>query len=90
VSASTDNARMLQTLIHDHLDPQADCTYRDFLKTQPPVFHKAEEPLEAEDWIRTMEQKFSLIRCSDMQKTQCAIQQLQGPTSAWWANFITT
>ena len=45
---------------------QADNTYHDFLKTHPPVFRKAEEPLEAEDWIRTTEQKFGLIHCSDV------------------------
>jgi hypothetical protein len=71
-------------------DLAADSTYLDFLKTQPPVFYKANEPLEAEDWICTLEQKFNLIRCSDVQKTQFAVQQLQGSAGAWWANFIAT
>jgi hypothetical protein len=33
------------------------------MDTRPPVFSKAEEPLEANDWIRTIEQKFDLINC---------------------------
>ena len=82
---------MLQTLVqHGIPDPKADHTYRDFLKTNPPVFHKAKEPLEAEDWIRTIEQKFGLLRYSDIQKTLFAAQQLQGPAGAWWASFLAT
>jgi hypothetical protein len=28
--------------------------YKEFLSTQPPVFSKVEDPLEAEDWLRTL------------------------------------
>jgi hypothetical protein len=35
----------------------------DFSETHPPIFIKAEEPLEADEWIRVMEQKFELIQC---------------------------
>jgi hypothetical protein len=35
-----------------------------------------------------MEQKFGLIRCTEMQKPLFAAQQLRGPASNWWANFI--
>jgi hypothetical protein len=49
--------------------------YKGFLITQPPVFSKAEDPLEAKDWLRTIEQKLGLIRCDDVQKIQCATQQ---------------
>jgi hypothetical protein len=77
MNASTDNVLMLQALTQHMIpDPAANHTYRDFLKTQPPVFHKAKEALEAEDWICTIKQKLSVIRCSDVQKTQFAIQQL--------------
>ena len=49
VNVSSDNACMLQILVHGRLDPEANHTYHDFLKTHPLVFHKAEEPLEVED-----------------------------------------
>jgi hypothetical protein len=58
---------MLQTLVQGCLSLEA------FLKTQPPIFYKAKEPLEAQDWIRTIELKFSLIHYSDVQKTQFAV-----------------
>ena len=34
--------------------------YQEFLGTQPPLFHKADEPLEADSWLRTIESKFTL------------------------------
>jgi len=51
VNVSADNARMLQTLVQVRLNPEANHTYRDFMKTHPPIFQKAKEPLEEEDWI---------------------------------------
>jgi hypothetical protein len=60
----------------------------EFLETRPPVFVKAEEPLEADEWIRVMEQKFGLIRCMETQKPLFAAQQLRGSASTWWANFV--
>jgi hypothetical protein len=56
--------------------------YKEFLSTQPPVFSRAEDPLEAEDWLRTIEQKLALICCDSIQKTQCAAQQLQDQAGA--------
>jgi hypothetical protein len=41
----------------------------DFSETRPPLFVKAEDPLEADEWIRIIEQKFGLLRSSETQKT---------------------
>ena len=54
---------------------------------RPPVFTKADEPLEADDWLWTMEQKFDLIPCMEIQKPMFAAQQLRGAAGAWWANL---
>jgi hypothetical protein len=62
--------------------------YMEFSETPLPIFVKAEEPLEADEWVRVMEQKFGLIRCMETQKPLFAAKQLRGPTSTWWANFV--
>jgi hypothetical protein len=67
---------------YGHHDSDAAILYKEFLSTQPPVFSRAEDPLEAEDWLCTVEQKLGLICCDDVQKTQCAAQQLQGQAGA--------
>ena len=83
MNVSADNAWILQALAQNGIpipqgrqDPPANNTYADFLKTHPLVFMRAEEPLEANDWLRTFEQKLGLIRCTDVQKTLYAAHQL--------------
>jgi len=64
-------------------------SYQDFLSTQPPLFNKAEEPLDADAWIRTIESKVSLltIPCSKASKAYFAAQQLRGVARMWWDNY---
>jgi hypothetical protein len=64
-------------------------TYQDFLSTQPPLFSKAEEPLDADAWFRTIESKFALltIPCADSNKAHFAAQQLRGAARIWWDNY---
>jgi hypothetical protein len=47
---------------------------------QPPLFHKTEEPLDADAWLRTIESKFALLSapCSEANKALFAAQQLRG------------
>jgi hypothetical protein len=96
VNATADNTRFLREMASNQFQqhgerapPQGprDTTYLEFSKTRPPLFIKAEEPLEADEWVRVMEQKFGLIRCTKTQKPLFAAQQLRGPASTWWANF---
>jgi hypothetical protein len=68
----------------------APTTYSDFVTTHPPLFTEAGEPLEANHWLRVMESKFGLLRCTKVQKTLFATQQLWGDASAWWANYTAT
>jgi hypothetical protein len=95
VNATTDSCFLLEMAGNQfqphggRVPPQGprDTTYLEFSKTRPPLFIKAEEPLEADEWVRVMEQKFRLIRCIETQKPLFAAQQLRGPASTWWAKF---
>jgi hypothetical protein len=61
-------------------DEPPSASYQDFLSTQPPLFHKADEPLDADAWLCTIESKFALLSapCSDENKALFAAQQLRG------------
>jgi hypothetical protein len=73
-----------------HQRPSAAATYQEFLSTQPPLFTRAEDPLDADVWIRVVESKFPLLtgNCSDAAKVRFATQQLCGPTRTWWDHFL--
>ncbi|XP_040385858.1 uncharacterized protein LOC121056120 [Oryza brachyantha] len=60
----------------------------EFQRTQPPVFTRSDDPLDADDWLRTIERKLTLIRCPDAEKTNLAAEQLQGAAGDWWENFL--
>jgi hypothetical protein len=53
---------------------------------EPPLFHKVDEPLDANAWLRTIESKFALLfaPCSDENKALFAAQQLHGTACIWW------
>jgi hypothetical protein len=72
----------------DDLNPQV-ASYQDFLSTQLPFFSKAEEPLDADAWLHTIESKFALltIPCADSSKAHFATQQLRDAACIWWDNF---
>jgi hypothetical protein len=97
VNATADNTRFLREMAGNQFQqhggrapPQGPCetSYLEFSETRPPLFIKIEDPLEADEWIRVMEQKFRLVRCTEKQKPLFAAQQLRGPVSTWWANFV--
>jgi hypothetical protein len=66
------------------------CSYFEFLATQPPIFSDVERPLEADYWLRIMESKFEFLQCPEWQKARFAISQLHGPAGVWWATFKST
>ena len=97
VNANTDKTRFLREMVGNQFQhhgrrapPQGprETSYLEFSETCPPLFVKAEDPLEVDEWIRVMEQKFVLIRCTEIQKSLFAAQQLRGPASTWWGNFV--
>ncbi|WVZ48586.1 hypothetical protein U9M48_000007 [Paspalum notatum var. saurae] len=64
-------------------------SYRDFEELRPPVFTKCPEPLDADDWLRTIRSKFTLLpELTEQQKARFAGQLLQGPAGAWHATFL--
>jgi hypothetical protein len=71
-------------------DPHSQvANYQDFFSTQPSLFSKVEEPLDADAWLRTIESKFALltIPCADSNKAHFAAQQLRGAARIWWDNY---
>ncbi|WVZ57794.1 hypothetical protein U9M48_008136 [Paspalum notatum var. saurae] len=63
--------------------------YTEFAALQPPIFTTATDPLDADDWLRIIESKFSLLpQLTEQQKARFAAQCLHGPSGAWCASFL--
>jgi len=65
-------------------------SFKDFVDTKPPVFKEAAEPLEADEWINNMEQKFHLLWMTEELKVEYVAHQLEGPDRIWWFHHRTT
>jgi hypothetical protein len=79
VNATADNTHFLREMASNQFQPHGD---------RVPPQGPREEPLEADEWVRVMEQKFGLIRCTETQKPLFAAQELREPASTWWAIFF--
>ena len=70
----------MQTLVQNQQNQQvggAPCDKRgEFLKGRPPVFSRATDPLEADDWLRAVEKQLNIAQCNDQQKVLYASGQL--------------
>jgi hypothetical protein len=83
VTATAENTRFLHEMAGNQFQQQGrrayphgprETSYLDFSETRPPLFIKAEDPLEADEWVRAIEQKFGLLRCTETQKPLFAAQ----------------
>jgi hypothetical protein len=57
-------------------------SYSEFLGDSSATLFRGEDPLETDDWLHTIESKFSLLHCTEYQKTLYAAQQLRGLAGA--------
>jgi hypothetical protein len=73
----------------NHEGPNQVTTYAQFIGMKPPTFSKAEDPLEAEAWIKAIEAKFSafVMPCSKENKANFTALQLRGEALMWWDHF---
>ncbi|KAK1613301.1 hypothetical protein QYE76_036974 [Lolium multiflorum] len=82
------NIAALQQLVnnnqghHDH--PRS--KLKNFQNTNPPVFSKTEEPLDADDWLQTMENNLEVAGVEENEKVLFATHYLAGPARAWWTS----
>jgi hypothetical protein len=59
----------------------------EFLRLKPPTFAGSSNPLDADDWLRTIKRKLEAIGCPENQRVQLAAHQLSGMALAWWDTF---
>jgi hypothetical protein len=70
------------------LFPPSDDKCAKFMRTKPPMFSSTTYPLEADDWIKTIEEKIDMVQCNDRDKALYASGQLIGAASEWWNSYI--
>ena len=58
----------------------------DFQRTKPPSFSQIVDPLDADDWLCTIEKKLEIARTEENDKVPFASHYLEGAAAIWWEN----
>jgi hypothetical protein len=79
-------------MVNLHAQPQASPLLRDrlgdFQPTKPPIFSYALEPMDADDWLKSVEKKLQVVQCNNREKVMLASHQLSGPAANWWDTYV--
>jgi hypothetical protein len=67
--------------------PQPRDRHADFLRGHPPTFSHAADPLQADDWLRSMERQLDVAQCDDRERVIFAAWQLRGSALDWWESY---
>jgi hypothetical protein len=60
----------------------------DFQHTKLPAFSHAMEPMDADDWLKSIENKLQVVQCNNHEKVLLASHQLYGPAVDWWDAYV--
>ena len=68
--------------------PQHRDKHSEFQRTNPPTFSLSVEPMDADDWLKTIEKKLQLVQCNNREKVLYASHQSEGPVVEWWDTYV--
>ena len=79
----------LLACIEENTTPQCkeSATIYDFIGLKPPTFHHSIEPLDVDDWLRSITIKLCSANIAEGDKVSYATYHLEGPASLWWQNY---
>jgi hypothetical protein len=62
----------------------------EFMRGHPPVFAHSADPMDTEDWLRTVQRELHTAHCNDREKVLYGPRQLRGAAQSWWESYLTT
>jgi hypothetical protein len=90
-------AQMLQTMQQTMVNmqqnrqapqPQQRDRLGDLQRTKPPSFSHCVEPMDTDDWLKTVEKKLQIVQCNNREKVLLVSHQLVGPAADWWDAYV--
>jgi hypothetical protein len=68
--------------------PQQHDKLREFQRIKPPTFSHSIEPMDADNWLKTIEKKLQVVQYNNCEKVLFASHQLEGPAADWWDAYV--
>jgi hypothetical protein len=60
----------------------------DFQCTKPLTFSHAAEPMDAHDWLKSVEKMLQVVQCNKRERVLLSSHQLSRPTTDWWDAYV--
>jgi hypothetical protein len=60
----------------------------EFQRTKLPTFSQSMEPIDADDWLKSVEKKLQVVQWNNHEKVLLASHQLSGPAADWWDAYV--
>jgi hypothetical protein len=55
-----------------------------------PTFASSSDPLDTDDWLKSVEKMLIIAQCSDQEKVLYASGRFTGPAADWWDSYTAT
>jgi hypothetical protein len=62
----------------------------EFMRGHPHVFTHSANPMDAEDWLCTVERELHTAQCNDCDKVLYDPSLLRGAAQSWWESYLAT
>jgi hypothetical protein len=62
----------------------------EFMRGHTPMFAHSTDPMDAEDWLRTVERELHTAQCNDREKVLYGSHPLRGVAQSWWESYLAT
>jgi hypothetical protein len=64
--------------------------HAEFMRGHPPTFAHSSDPMDVEDWLRTVERELHTAQCDDREKVLYGPRLLRGAAQSWWESYLAT
>jgi hypothetical protein len=61
--------------------------HQEFMSHKPPTFFSSQDPLHADDWLKSVEKMLNIAQCTDREKVLYASGHLTSPAANWWDSY---
>jgi hypothetical protein len=61
--------------------------HRKFMSHKPPTFSNSPDPIQADDWLKTVDKMLNIAQCTDREKVLYTSGRLTGPSADWWDSY---
>jgi hypothetical protein len=63
--------------------------HKEFMSHHPPTYSHSTDPLDVDDWLKTVTKKLERAQCNDREMVLYASGRLEGLAADWWDVYTT-